>query len=222
MGALQTPDVPLKQTPLHSRDMIAGLASRSERPNTDTLSYTSPQGQTFTTNLGRARETAGALEDRAQAGKYLRGAGYLGMGTLMGAAGLGKMMLGKRTPMNRFIGGGLAGLGAASGLKGIHEGLRPVRMGDLAGPKVLTNEGVPISAYTEMVPQKYASALAPEMAFVLARRLDGADAQGPKTRKIALYDALREAEISDADTALFGPTFDLAKVALLLEAEILS
>lgn len=217
----QVPDVRLRDTPLHQYRGISMLAPRDQRPNTDTLTYTSPQGQAYTTNLGRARETAESLEGRAQAGKYLRGAGYLGMGTLMGAAGLGKLMLGKRTPMNRFLGGGLAGLGVASGLKGIHEGARDVRMGDLAGPKVMTNEGVPISAYTEMVPAKMGS-FAPEMAYVLARRRDGACATVPETRKLAVCAHIAEAEIADSESPVLGPTLQLEKTALLLETHILS
>lgn len=215
-------DAALKHTPLidHSEHIPSALQGRSQQPNTDLLTYGDAAGNQYQTTLGNARRTTNALEDRAKTTKYMRGAGYLGLGTLMAGAGAGKMLLGGRSPMNKVISGGLMGLGAASGLKGMHEGARSVRMSDLPGPKVMTDQGIAVPAYTEFV-RKQASE-APEMAFTRLRRTDGACAPVPSARKIAMYDALRDAEIADEHSPLLGPTLNLEKTALILEQTILS
>lgn len=210
-------DRSLNDAALQDRKLPA-LPQYGASPNTDVLTFTDPSGQTYRTNMGMARRATNALEPEAYGKKYMRGAGYMGLGTLLGTAGLGSLLLGKRTPMRTFLGGTAIGGGLAAGAKGLHEMARPLRVGDLPGPKVMTNEGYTIPAYTEMK----AAAWRPEMLYTVLRHRDGgrACATLEPQRKLAFQNAVRRAEVHDDLSAVLGPTLELEKVALLLEQSI--
>lgn len=215
--ATMVQDRALVDTPLYER-RIPALPQMSSSPNTDVLTFTDPSGHTYRTNMGMARRATNALEADAQGKKYTRGAGYLGLGALLGTAGAGALLTGKRTAMRSLLGGGAIGGGAALGIKGLHEAARPVRVGDLSGPKVMTNEGHVIPAYTEMK----AASWRPEMLYTVLRHRDGdaACAALEPHRKLAFQAAVRRAEVHDDLSAVLGPTLELEKVALLLEQSI--
>lgn len=210
-------DRTLVDTPLQDRRLPSGQV-RAQTPNTDVLTFTDPTGRTGRTNMGLARKATHALEGDAQSSKATRGMGYLGMGTLLGGAGMGALMTGKRTAMRNAMGLlGVAG-GAAAGAKGLHEAVRPVRMGDLRSPMVMTNEGQIIPAATEMK----MGAWHPEMIYTALRHRDGAAACAsiPSQRKLSFLKAARTAEVYDELSPVLGPTLDPEKVALLLEQSI--
>lgn len=210
-------DQAVADTPLHDSRIPSGLA-RSQTPNTDVLTFTDAHGRSMRTNMGLARRTTKHLEGEAQAGKAARGVGYLGLGALLGGAGMGALMTGKRTALRGLAGGLGVGAGVAAGAKGLYEAARPVRMGDLAGPKIMTNEGHVIPAYTEMK----AAAWRPEMLYAVLRKRDGGMACAPleSQRKLAFLRAARAAEIHDDLSPVLGPTLDLEKIAFLLEQSI--
>lgn len=185
----------------------------SDTPNTDVLTFTDHTGVTHRTNMGQVRETNQALKGRAQGEKYVRGAGHLGLGAVLGTAGLGAIMTGGRSPIRRGLGALAVAGGVASGAKGIHEAVRPVRMGDLDGPKILTNEGQTISGLTQM---KSGSAWAPEMVYSVLRQRD----KVASTPGISLLAAVKQAEVYDDLSPLLGPTLDVAKVARIVEDSI--
>ncbi len=208
----------VSDTDLEAAPTFPSATMRRQRGNTDTLTYTEPSGRTLTTNLGLARHATNTFRDDAQRQKGLRGAGYLGLGAVLGAGGMGALMTGARTPLRRFGGGlALAG-GALAGLKGLHEAARPVRMGDLQSPLVMTNEGEVIPAYTEFSGKT--ASWRPEMLYPVLRLRDGACTDLGVQRKLAFHEAVRAAEIHDDLSPVLGPTLNLEKVALILEQSI--
>lgn len=211
-----TEDRKLVDSALYERRLPAAIGTQS--PNSDVLTFTDPSGRTMRTNMGQARRTTRALEGDAQARKYVSGAGQLGLGTVLGAAGMGALLTGKRSPMRRVVGGLAVGAGTALGLKGVHEALRPTRISDLAGPKVMTNEGHVIPAFTQMK----SAAWQPEMLYAVLRKRDGDAACAPldTQRKLAVHHAACSAEVHDDLSPVLGPTLSLEKVALLLEQSI--
>lgn len=211
-------DKPLIDTALHRRRLPLPMPFKSESPNTDVLTFTDPSGRTHRTNVGEARRTTDALRGQAQVGKAARGAGYLGLGTVLGTAGLGAIATGGRSPLRRLGGAALLGGGLVSAGKGVHEVARPVRVSDLAGPKIMTNEGHVIPAYTQMK----SGAWQPDMLYAVLRKRDGEAACAPldMRRKIAVHTAARSAEVHDELSSLLGPTLQLEKIALLIEQSI--
>lgn len=209
-------DRSLQDTPLYNRRLPANLGTPS--PNTDVLTFTDPSGRTMRTNMGQARRTTDALETDAQARKYVRGAGHLGLGTVLGTAGLGALLTGGRSPMRRVAGGLGIAAGVASGIKGLHEIGRDVRVSDLDGPKIMTNEGVVIPAYTQMK----AAAWQPEMLYSVLRLRDGSAACGALSAQHAHDVRVKcaSALVEDEQSTLLGPTLSLEKVALFLEQSI--
>lgn len=209
-------DRSLQDTPLYNRRLPANLASPS--PNTDVLTFTDPSGRTMRTNMGQARRTTDALSSDAQARKYVRGAGHLGLGTVLGTAGLGALLTGGRSPMRRVAGGLGIAAGVASGIKGVHEIGRDVRVSDLDGPKIMTNEGVVIPAYTQMK----SAAWQPDMLYAVLRTRDGGNTLHPlpPAHKLAFTAQAVSAVVHDQNSTLLGPTLSLEKVALFLEQSI--
>lgn len=209
-------DRSLQDTPLYNRRLPANLASPS--PNTDVLTFTDPAGRTMRTNMGQARRTTDALSSDAQARKYVRGAGHLGLGTVLGTAGLGALLTGGRSPLRRVAGGLGVAAGVASGIKGMHEIGRDVRVSDLDGPKIMTNEGVVIPAYTQMK----SAAWQPDMLYAVLRERDGSSACGTlgARRAHAVHTKCASAVVEDEQSALLGPTLSIEKVALFLEQSI--
>jgi hypothetical protein len=209
-------DRSLQDTPLYSRRLPANLGSPS--PNTDVLTFTDPSGRTMRTNMGQARRTTDALTADAHLSKYTRGAGHLGLGAVLGTAGLGALLTGGRSPMRRVAGGLGIAAGVASGVKGLHEIGRDVRVSDLDGPKIMTNEGVVIPAYTQMK----AAAWQPEMLYSVLRLRDG-DAACSTLSAQRAHDVRAKcasALVEDEQSTLLGPTLSLEKVALFLEQSI--
>ena len=188
---------------------------RAQTPNTDVLTFTDPTGNTMRTNMGNARRATRQLEGDAQVGKATRGAGYLGLGTLLGGAGMGALLTGKRTALRTAAGALGVGAGVASGAKGVHEIARPTRLGDLRSPMIMTNEGEVIPAYTEMK----AAAWHPEMIYTVLRTRDGVGSIDPQ-RKLAFLTAARSAEVFDELSPALGPTLDPQKIAFILEQSI--
>lgn len=211
-------DRPVSDMPIHeSRFHVMPPAFAQVRPNTDTLSYTSPEGRVYRTNLGLARRTTQALEDDSRKRQALRGAGMLGIGALGGAAGL-SMLNNGRTPIHKALGAAGTLAGAALGAKGVHEAVRSPRLSDLRSPMVMTNEGEIIPAMTEFKE----AAWRPEMLHPVLRKRDGACAAIAPARKLAFMRAAAKAEVHDDLSPVLGPTLDLTKIALLLEESIRS
>jgi hypothetical protein len=209
-------DRKLQDTPLYARRLPANLGTNS--PNTDVLTFTDPSGRTMRTNMGQARRTTDALTTDARVGKYTRGAGHLGLGAVLGTAGLGAILTGGRSPMRRVAGGLGIAAGLASGIKGMHEIGRDVRVSDLDGPKIMTNEGYVIPAYTQMK----AAAWQPDMLYAVLRERDGSSACGTlgARRAHAVHTKCASAVVEDEQSALLGPTLSIEKVALFLEQSI--
>lgn len=218
-AATMVADRPLVDTPLYTNRLPSGTM-RAQSPNTDVLTFTDPAGHTGRTNMGAARYATTALEDDAQARKYMRGAGYLGLGTLLGVGGMGALMTGNRTPLRSLLGGAAMAAGGVAGVHGVREALRPVRMGDLDAPMIMTNEGHIIPATTEMK----MAAWRPEMVYTALRHRDGRAACTAldEQRKLAFQQAVRAHEVHDDLSSVLGPTLNLEKVALLLEQSISS
>jgi len=209
-------DRKLQDTPLYARRLPANLGTNS--PNTDVLTFTDPSGRTMRTNMGQARRTTDALTTDARVGKYTRGAGHLGLGAVLGTAGLGAILTGGRSPMRRVAGGLGIAAGLASGIKGMHEIGRDVRVSDLDGPKIMTNEGYVIPAYTQMK----AAAWQPDMLYAVLRERDGSSACGTlgARRAHAVHTKCASAVVEDEQSTLLGPTLSIEKVALFLEQSI--
>lgn len=209
-------DRKLQDTPLYARRLPANLGTNS--PNTDVLTFTDPSGRTMRTNMGQARRTTDALTADAHLSKYTRGAGHLGLGAVLGTAGLGAILTGGRSPMRRVAGGLGIAAGLASGIKGMHEIGRDVRVSDLDGPKIMTNEGYVIPAYTQMK----AAAWQPDMLYAVLRERDGSSACGTlgARRAHAVHTKCASAVVEDEQSTLLGPTLSIEKVALFLEQSI--
>ena len=209
-------DRKLVDSPIGERRLPSNMSTQT--PNSDTLSFTDPQGKTLYTNMGLARKATRRLQPRARVTKAARGAGTLGMGALLGTAGAGALMTGNRTPLRTLAGGAAVGAGAFLGAKGLHTMGRRVRQGDLPGKQIMTNEGHTIPALTEMK----AAAWQPEMLYTVLRQRDGADTLTPlsPTAKIALHAAVRTAEVHDDLSPILGPTLNLEKIAFILEQSI--
>lgn len=209
-------DRKLQDTPLYARRLPANLGTNS--PNTDVLTFTDPSGRTMRTNMGQARRTTDALTTDAHLNKYTRGAGHLGLGAVLGTAGLGAILTGGRSPMRRVAGGLGIAAGLASGIKGMHEIGRDVRVSDLDGPKIMTNEGYVIPAYTQMK----AAAWQPDMLYAVLRERDGSSACGTlgARRAHAVHTKCASAIVEDEQSTLLGPTLSIEKVALFLEQSI--
>lgn len=209
-------DRKLQDTPLYARRLPANLGTNS--PNTDVLTFTDPSGRTMRTNMGQARRTTDALTTDAHLSKYTRGAGHLGLGAVLGTAGLGAILTGGRSPMRRVAGGLGIAAGLASGIKGMHEIGRDVRVSDLDGPKIMTNEGYVIPAYTQMK----AAAWQPDMLYAVLRERDGSSACGTlgARRAHAVHTKCASAIVEDEQSTLLGPTLSIEKVALFLEQSI--
>jgi hypothetical protein len=195
-----------------------GSGQATLRPNTDRLSYTDQYGRTYYTNLGAARRTTESLQNQAMGRKAVTGAGMVGLGALMGGAGMSALSGQGRFPRKALGALGL-GAGLATAGAGLHHAFRRTRLSDLNSPMLMTNEGEVIPAYTEM---KAAAdqAWRPEMLHVALRRRDGACADLPERRKLAFEQAVRAAEIHDELSPILGPTLNLEKIALLLEQSI--
>jgi len=212
-------DRPVSDMPIHeSRFHVTPPSMAHLRPNTDTLSYTDPSGRVFRTNLGLARRSTQALEDDSRKRQVMRGAGMLGLGTVLGGAGLSALSASGRSPMKAMLGAAGTLGGAYMGAKGVHEMARSPRLRDLRSPMVMTNEGEIIPAMTEFK----AAAWRPEMLHPVLRKRDGACAPLEPQRKLAFERAIRGAEIHDELSPVLGPTLSLEKVALILEQSILS
>lgn len=217
-GTFQHENQAIHDTPLNRPHPHFGSGQATLRPNTDRLSYTDQNGRTYYTNLGAARRTTESLQNQAMGRKAVTGAGMVGLGALMGGAGMSALS-GQGRPVRKALGALGVGAGLATAGAGLHRAFRRTRLSDLNSPMIMTNEGEVIPAYTEM---KAASEQVwrPEMLHVALRRRDGACADLPERRKLAFEQAVRAAEIHDELSPILGPTLNLEKIALLLEQSI--
>lgn len=217
-GTFQHENQTVHDTPLNTAHPHFGSGQAALRPNTDRLSYTDQYGRTYYTNLGAARRTTESLQNQAMGRKAAVGAGMVGLGALLGGAGMSAI-----SGQGRFARKALGALGVGAGLAtagaGLHNIVRRTRLSDLRSPMIMTNEGEVIPAYTEM---KAASdqTWRPEMLHVALRHRDGTCADLPARRKLAFEQAVRAAEVHDELSPILGPTLSLEKIAMLLEQSI--
>ena len=87
--------------------------------------------------------------------------------------------------------------------QGVHEALRPTRVSDLAGPKVMTNEGHVISAFTQMK----SAAWQPEMLYAVLRRDGSRRLRSSDTQRNQPFTAACSAEVhDDLSPGFWAPT----------------
>ncbi len=135
----------------------------------------------------------------------MKAAPMLGTSALLGSVALGKGFAKGRSPKTAI----LSGLGSlATGAMGVKELAKPV---SLAGPAVMTNQGKPISGWTEMV--RTASDTAPEISYMVKRAMDKPADQIPPAYLNNLSKQIKAAEVYDDDSSILGPTLDLDQVA---------
>lgn len=186
-----------------------------ERGLTDVVSWTDPNtGQQYSTNYGTVQKTHDALVEQGLKRKAMGAVPLLGGSALLGGATLG-MGLSKRLRGLPRLATGLAALGL--GAAGAHKALGPT---EISGPKVQTDQGETVSGWTEMVPKR-ASAVAPEMQYIIKRASDGEAPLLPEDYTERFLSSLKTAEISDSISQFVGPTLDLDKVSQALGNSIL-
>ena len=174
---------------------------------TEMFSYTAPvTGQQYRTNRGAIEKTHDDLTERAYKTKAMKAAPLLGTSALLGTTAMGLHALGGKSQRLKAI---LAGAGsAATGAYGLHQLAKPTT---LSGPVVRTDQGTPVSGWTEMV--RTASTTAPELSYMLRRAVDGPSQSLPYKYAKALSESIKQAEVQDELSPILGPTLDLDQVA---------
>jgi hypothetical protein len=111
-----------------------------------------------------------------------------------------------------------AGLGSAvTGLYGGYQAFKPTT---LAGPVIRTDQGKPISGWTEMV--RTASEESEETNYLTRRMLDKTASELLPINELVLAQQLKTAALRTEDDSLFGTTFDLEQTANLLGSSIIN
>jgi len=175
-------------------------------PRTDVHTWTDPNtGARYTTNQGAITKTHDALTAHGLKAKAFTAAPLLGASALLGTAG---MVYHRRGVPSRgkAIAAGLGSL--ATGALGLKKALQPVH---LSGPVIQTDQGKPISGWTEMV--RTASTESEETTYLTRRMLDKTthDLQSVEATKLAAM--LKVATIASEDSGTLGTSFDFEVAA---------
>ena len=194
-----------------SRRFTPDMYTSNEPARTDMFSYTDPvTGHSYQTNRGAIDQTHDALSDQAYKRKAMTAAPLLGASAVMGTAA----MSGRLSGAKKLLAGGGAAL---TGLAGVNQITKPTQ---LAGPVVNTDQGKPISGYTEMM--RTAAEDVPELNYMLRRAVDGPRQIMPPKYAEALSKAIKTAEVHDELSPVLGPTLDLDQVAKTIGDSIVS
>jgi hypothetical protein len=197
------------------RKMVPSAFRGDERGLTDMVSWTDPQtGQQYRTNYGTVQKTHDALAQQALKRKTMMAAPLLGGGALLGGASLA-MGLHPRTRGIPQLITGLGGLGLGSA-----GGYQLFKSPETTGPRIRTDQGETISGYTEMMPKR-ASALSPEIYYILRRSHDKIGPQLPTKYAEDFFNSMKTAEIHDELSQFVGPTLDLDLTSQTLGNSIL-
>ena len=175
-------------------------------PRTDVYSWTDPNtGARYATNQGAINHTHDALTEHALKAKAYIAAPLLGASALMGAAGLAYHRQGVPS-RGKAIAAGVGSL--AAGALGLKKALQPTQ---LAGPVIQTDQGKPISGWTEMV--RTAAMESEETTYLTRRMLDKTahDLQSVDATKFA--EMLKVAAVTNSDSVTLGTSFDFEVAA---------
>jgi len=180
-------------------------------PLTNTYTWTDPNtGQSYQTNQHSIQQMQDKLTEAGYRRKLMQSAPLLGLSALLGVTAMG---LGRKGFAHR--GNAIAaGLGsAATGLYGGYQLAKPVT---LPGPMVMTDQGKPISGWTEMV-RTAAAADSDETVYMLRRVIDKtATILAPATAD-KLHHTVKTAMLTPDDaTSVLGIDLHLEKVATII------
>jgi len=188
------------------RRFLPGYLRTNEAPRTTVYSYTDPvSGQNYKTNQSAIDKTHDQLTEHAYKVKALKAAPLLGTSAVLGANALAKGFQGRPSRKAAI----LSGLGSlVTGAAGVHQITKPTT---LDSPSTMTNEGKPISGWTEMV--RTAAKTAPEINYMIKRATDRPSESLPSAYKADLVKRIKMAELEDTYSNILGPTLDLDQVA---------
>ncbi len=185
-------------------------------PLTNTYSWTDPNtGHQYATNQYAIQQMHDTLSTTGYKNKLLKSAPLLGMSALLGVAAMG---LGRKGFAHR---GKAVAAGLGSAAAGMYGGYQLAKPATLPGPSIMTDQGKPISGWTEMV--RTASADPAEMVYMIRRTLDKTSQVLSSNDTYAVYSAVKTATMADdEDTALLGTNLDLEKVATIVGNSIVT
>lgn len=185
-------------------------------PLTNVYTWTDPNtGQQYQTNQHAIQQMHDNLSGAAYKRKAMMAAPLLGASALLGTAA---MALGRKGFAHRgkAIAAGLGS--AATGLYGGYQALKPTQ---LPGPTIMTDQGKPISGWTEMV--RTASADSEETTYMLRRAIDKHSNILTSNKVAALNTAIKTAAVAlDTDDTVLGSDLDLEKVATIVGNSIVT
>jgi len=198
-----------------SRRFVPQALRGVEEPRTQAYTYTDPNtGARYKTNLHAIQNMHDSLTERAYKVKMMKAAPLLGASALLGATSLGIGGTAGKLGRGKAIAAGLGSI--ATGLYGGHQLLKPTK---LTGPMVMTDQGRPVSGWTEMM----RTASAPrETSYMLRRAIDGDIPKLAASTVNSVRARIKEAVVIDDDAPVLGPTLDLDKVAQIIGESILA
>lgn len=184
-------------------------------PRTNVYTWTDPNtGQRYTTNQDAVYRAQDELASHAYKMKALKAAPLLGLSGLLGTAAIGSYAS-SPTLRGRTLGLGLGSL--AAGAAGLHQLFKPTT---LHGPVIRTDQGKPISGYTEMV--RTASDESDEIKYLVRRALDQTPTEFKKVAFANLVSQTHKAVIVSEENELYGDTYDLEKLAQIVGSSIVN
>lgn len=189
-------------------------------PLTNVYSWTDPITENqYTTNQYAIQQAEDQLASHAYKMKMLKAAPLLGASTLLGAASLVLSRKGLPARKNAI----LAGVGSlGTGVMGVNQVLKPTT---LEGPVIRTDQGKPISGWTEMV--RTASADSDEIKYLTRRGLDKT-AEDYSADILYTYcpnqlaQRLKTAVDYSEEPALLGTSYNLEEAAAAVGSSILN